>query len=191
MSQIHTHTITLGDTLKPLNAVIHDDNGNPDDLSAYDSVKFAIEDDSGTEILAETAMGVTIHPTQTFTAAAATDLLTCNQHGVKPGDQIVVATGTTLPTGLAAATRYFAVQVNPNTFALATVPDGPAIDITDAGTGTHTFFVVGSVQMDFASTEVDAKAEYRGWFVLIDSSEKLHVPNGERFIRVSVKTRGN
>ena len=184
--------ITLGDTLDPINAVLYDDNDNPIDLSSP-TVKFAIEDDSGTEILAETDTGIVKQPTQTFTASATTDLLTCNGHGVKPGDQIIVAnSGGALPTGLSGTpTRYYAVQVTPNAFGLATLPDGIPVDITGAGSGTNTFFVVGSVQMDLASTEVDTAGNYRGWFVRSSGSEKWHHPNGNDFIRLAISARGN
>lgn len=191
MTQVATVTRTLGDTLDPINAVIYDDNDNPIALSGF-TIKFAIEDDAGTEILAETATGITQEPTQTFTASTTTDLLTCNRHGVRDGDQIIVAnSGGALPTGLAASTIYFAVQVTPNAFGISTVPGGAIIDITGAGTGTHTFYIVGSVQMDLASTEVDTAAAYRAWFVRSSGGEKRHHPEGEGFIRLNIKTRGN
>lgn len=191
MTQIATRNITLGDTLDPINAVLYDDNGNPIDLSIY-TVKFAIENDSGTEVLAETATGITSHPTQTFTAEADDDYLTKVGHGVQEGDQVVVAnSGGALPTGLSASTPYFAIDVTPNKFRLSAVPGGAKIDLTTDGTGTNTFYVVGSVQMDLSSTEVDEAGTFRGWFVRISGSEKRHHPDGEDFIRLNIKTRGN
>lgn len=191
MPKIGTHTITLNDTLRPLNTVLRWGNGDPVNLADY-TVKFAMEKDDGTVELAATATGVTVHPTQTFTASASTDLLTCNGHGVKHGDQIIVAnSGGALPTGLTASTRYFAVQVTPNTFALATEPDGAPIDITGAGTGTQTFYVVGSVQMDFAAAQVDTAGVYYGWFELSSGSETWHLPEGDRWYEIRVVNRGN
>lgn len=182
------HKRIVGDTLLPLNALITL-NGDPVDLSAY-TVKFQMEKDDGTSVIAETATGVTIHPTQTFTADATTNLLTCNSHGVKQDDQIVVAnSGGALPTGLAAATRYYAVQIGPNYFALASTVGGQPIDITGAGTGTNTFYIVGSVQYVFGSSSVSTAGEYRGWFTTVSGAAEASYP--ELGIPIEIVNRGN
>jgi hypothetical protein len=186
------HKRVVGDTLLPLNRIIRlGPNRDPVDLSTFGAVKFEIETDSGTSVLAATATGVTIHPTQTFTASATTDLLTCNGHGVNAGDQVIVATSVTLPTGLAASTRYFAVQVTPNTFSLSTVPGGAAIDITGAGSGTHTFYIVGSVQYDFSVTAAGTVGNFRGWFTGVTSTEIATFPDDEYGIPIEVAPKGN
>lgn len=81
---------------------------------------------------------------QTFTAAAS-DIVTAAAHGLTTGDgPFQVASTTTLPAGLSAATDYWVAVINANTFYLcATRADAVAatpvpVDITDAGTGTHT-----------------------------------------------------
>lgn len=189
MSAIGTHTVTVTDTLLPLNAVLKQANGDPYDLANY-TVKAVMELTDGTSELAAATTGVTAHPTQTFTAAS-TGLATCNGHGVQEGDQIVVAnSGGALPSGLAASTRYFAVQVNPNTFGLATTPGGPSV-IAGAGTGTHTFYIVGSVQFDFAAGNVDTAQIQRFWFQLSSGSETKHLPEGDRWIEVKVVNLGS
>ena len=183
-----THKRHVGDTLTPLNAILRR-NGNPIDLASL-TVKFQIENDAGTSLLAETTTGVTAHPTQNFTAAT-TDVLTANAHGLQPNDQIVVSTTTTLPAGLAASTRYFARDVNPNTFKVATTPQGEVVDITSTGTGTHSFFVVGSVQYDFSATAAGTVGNYRGWFTLYSGSEFDTVPTDTAGIRIEVLAYGN
>lgn len=79
--------------------------------------------------------------TANFTATAATDLLTSNAHGLKNGDMVVLTTTTTLPAPLATSTVYYVRNATTNTFQLASTADKSAtvIDITDTGTGTHTF----------------------------------------------------
>jgi hypothetical protein len=183
------HKRILSNTLLPLNAIITL-NGNPVDLASY-TVKYLMETENGTSVLSETATGVTAHPTQTFTASTTTDLLTCVGHGVQENDQIIVASGGTLPTGLAASTRYYAVQVTPNAFALATLPGGAPIDITGAGSGTHTFYIVGSVQYDFAAATVDEAGLFRGWFTITSSTEYHHFPSDEYGIPIEIKAVGN
>lgn len=75
--------------------------------------------------------------TFTFTAAT-TDIITAAAHGLTEGTRVTVASSTTLPAGLAAATNYFVRDVTTNTFKLSATPLGTAVDITDTGTGTHT-----------------------------------------------------
>lgn len=88
----------------------------------------------------------------TFTAAAATDLLTKVAHGLETGDGLVNVSnaGGALPGGLAAATSYWAIRVDADTFKLATslanAYAGVAIDITSDGTGTQTLSDTASTQ---------------------------------------------
>jgi hypothetical protein len=191
MSQVGTWTVTVGDTLEPANIVLSNGNDDPYDLASY-TVSVVIEEEDGDSELAETTTGVTKHPTQTFTAEADDDYLTCNGHGLKTHDQVVVAnSGGALPTGLAASTRYFVRDVSKNKFRLATIPDGGSIDLTTDGTGTNTFYQVGSVQFDPASANVDTAGRYRFWFVLSSGGEKKHVPEGDRYFRLNVVAIGN
>jgi hypothetical protein len=174
-------TVTKGDTLLPINSVITID-GNPVDLSAYTCKVFFVNKSSSAVEVNNATTGVTAHPTQVFTASASTDRLTCNGHGVKTTDQIVVATSGTLPTGLAVATRYFPVDISPNAFKLTDVPGGAPIDIAGAGTGTHTFYVVGSIQYDLQTADVDTVGDYYLHFTLWSGSEKTTVPyDGDTF----------
>jgi hypothetical protein len=173
MNQLHKRM--LGSILRPLNSIIKV-GGDPLDLSSY-TVQFQMEPEAGgTAKVAESATGVTKHPTQTFTASATTDLLTCNGHGVQEGDQVIVATQTTLPGGLAASTRYFARDVTPNAFKLAATPGGIALNITDAGTGTHTFYIVGSVQKTFLAADVNTVGRYSAWWTIYSGSDFAAAP---------------
>jgi len=74
-----------------------------------------------------------------FTAAAATDIITCAGHTRKNGDKLRLATTGGLPGGLTANTTYWVRDVVGTTFKLAATPGGAAIDITSTGTGSHTF----------------------------------------------------
>lgn len=183
------HRRMIGDTLLPLNALIMR-GGDPLDLGSY-TVKFYAESEAdGTSLVAESTTGVTAQPTQTFTAAS-TGLATCNGHGVKEGQQVIVAnSGGTLPTGLSASTRYFAVNVTPNAFGMATVPGGQTV-ITAAGTGTNTFYVVGSVQKVFLAADVDTAGRYSGWFVVFSGSDSATAPVAREGITIEILARGN
>lgn len=68
-------------------------------------------------------------------AAAATDLITANAHGLANGDQVVFSSvGTATP--LATATVYYVVSSSTNTFSVATTYGGTAVNITADGTVT-------------------------------------------------------
>lgn len=86
----------------------------------------------------------------TFTASTS-DELTATAHGLALGDAVQVSTSGGLPAGLSAATTYFAIvsdALGANKFKLATsyanALAGTAIDITTAGTGTHTVSTVAT-----------------------------------------------
>ncbi|MEQ1763211.1 MAG: hypothetical protein ABL984_08715 [Pyrinomonadaceae bacterium] len=90
-----------------------------------------------------TSVTVTTPAAKTFTCVAATDLCTAASSGFLTGVKGQGTTTTTLPAGLSTSTDYFVIFVTTTTFKLATSYAnsilGTAIDITDTGTGTHTF----------------------------------------------------
>jgi len=75
-----------------------------------------------------------------FTAVAATDVITSNAHGLADGDIVTVSSSTTLPAGLSANTNYYVIEKATNTFQLSATSGGSAVNITDTGTGTHTWY---------------------------------------------------
>ena len=81
------------------------------------------------------------------TVSTADNTLSFTNHGLKTGDGIAVESGTTLPTGVSADTKYFVITVDKNTIALATslanALANTRVDITATGTGTLTFYKNG------------------------------------------------
>lgn len=89
----------------------------------------------------------TLGQSDTFTADAGTDLCTWTSTANFPsniltGTRVRLTTTTTLPAGLALATDYYVIKMSDTTFELASsyanAIAGTQINITDAGTGTHT-----------------------------------------------------
>lgn len=89
----------------------------------------------------------TLGQSDTFTADASTDICTWTSTANIPsniltGTRVRLTTTTTLPAPLATATDYYLVKLSDTTFELATTYAnaiaGTQINITDAGTGTHT-----------------------------------------------------
>ncbi len=180
-------TRVFGDN-SPLNMLVAFNDVGPVDLSAY-TVKISIEKEDGTAIVTAATTGINAQPTQTFTASASTDRLTCYQHGVKHNNQLLLTTtAADLPAPLAIATRYFAVNVSDVSFQLASEPSGAAINITDAGTGVHSFKIVGSLQYSPQSTY--AVGLYRCWIELVGSTTAI-VPEREIGVELEIVRKGN
>ena len=77
-----------------------------------------------------------------FTADAGTDIITMSATVPLTGTAVTLTTTNTLPAGLSTSTIYFIIKESSTTAKLATTranAEGDTqIDITDAGTGTHT-----------------------------------------------------
>jgi hypothetical protein len=191
MPAIGLHTITKGDTLEPLNAVLRYKNGNPINLAAF-TMKARMETDSGTEEIAKTATGVTAHPTQTFTLDSTNNWITCNAHGYEVGDVWIPSTSGSLSgTGLTAAVRYKIIETDVDWFKVSVRNGGAAVTIAGAGTGTHTGYVVGSIQYVFLAANVDTAGTYRFWFARESGSDQWTHPEGDRHIEVRIVEAGN
>lgn len=76
----------------------------------------------------------------TFTANAGTDVITANTHGLSDGNILLMTSTGTLPAGLSANTIYYVRDATTNTFKVSTSVGGSAVDITDTGSGTHSFY---------------------------------------------------
>jgi len=72
-----------------------------------------------------------------LTANAATDVLTATGRSFSNGDRVTLTnSGGLLPAGLNGETTYYVVSTTGSTFKLSMSSGGPAVDITDAGSGT-------------------------------------------------------
>jgi hypothetical protein len=84
----------------------------------------------------------TLSAFSTFTADAGTDICTHTNINLFPYTCVQLTSSGTLPAGLALATDYYVIKLTDTTIKLATsyanAVAGTPIDITDAGTGTHT-----------------------------------------------------
>jgi putative cofactor-binding repeat protein len=130
-------------------------------IAVASAAAFAEEDFS--LLASDNHIPYTVTSGKTFTAATS-DIITLSG----PDASILVAntlvfvrTDTTLPAGLAADTKYYVRTVSGNTCKLSTTQsDVGIVDITDAGTGTHTietgFYDYGEILQirTIASTDV-------------------------------------
>lgn len=83
--------------------------------------------------------GVVVPPV--FTADAATDLLTTIGHGLVADTPVRFSSDDTLPTGLEVDTTYYVIAsgLTADAFKVSGAIGGAALDITDAGTGAHSW----------------------------------------------------
>ena len=129
---------TLLDVFTPANpfvvtrAVYSNETGLAEDATNFFALRLA--NASAALVVADT----------TFTAANATEIFTATAHGLLTGDGPIQVSnsGGGLPTGLSAATDYWVIKINANTFYLATsfanAIVGTNLSITGDGTGTQT-----------------------------------------------------
>jgi hypothetical protein len=81
-------------------------------------------------------------PQKAFTTAFATGIFTSAAHGLSNDQKVIVDTSAAnLPAGLSTKTAYYVISAATNTFQLSTVIGGPAVALTDNGTGTHTWYL--------------------------------------------------
>ena len=102
------------------------------------AMRFTIGDASATSFALAHNLGSV---SATFTANASTEVCTSTAHNLHNGDPVTVSSTTTLPAGLSAGVTYYVISATANTFQLSATPGGSAVNITDTGTGTHSFLV--------------------------------------------------
>lgn len=76
--------------------------------------------------------------TGTFTVSGS--VATAAAHGMRDGFPVTLTTTGTLPAGVTASAQYWAINTTTNTFQLSALPGGNPVAVTNAGTGTHTFW---------------------------------------------------
>jgi hypothetical protein len=168
--------VGIGDTSQPIAVTLcRPVTLTPVDLTGK-TVKFYAVNTAGTEVVAETTTGVTAQGTQTFTADASSNTLTKTGHGLKNGEELFVSSTGALPGGLASSTRYHVINSEDDTFQLATEENGDAIDLTNAGSGTHSYAVVGGVQYDLQTADVASARTLFGYFRVYTGSEFERFP---------------
>lgn len=120
----------------------------------------------------------------TFTAVATTNILTKSSHGFRTGIKVRVSnSGGALPTGLVAATDYYVIKIDADTFYLSAsllgALNGTAIiDITTNGTGTNTVTpqaVAGTAGSGTYLLEIPVGYEVDSNFISVGTSEHANV----------------
>lgn len=98
----------------------------------------------------------------TVTGSASADTLTKVAHGLANTTAVMIMSSGTLPGGLAADTIYYVVSTAADTFKLASLSGGAAIDLTSDGTGTIEVYTGAASAANPVSVFEDVTAE-TGW----------------------------
>lgn len=134
-------------------AATYDSAGTPEDVEDFEerwdsnqSYQFTMG--STTAASYDTGTGGTPEAVEDFeevkapfavSANPATDRLAAVAHGLSDGQTFTIENdGGQLPAGLFVGFTYYVVNSTANDFQVATSSGGSAVDITDAGVGTHT-----------------------------------------------------
>jgi flagellin-like hook-associated protein FlgL len=123
--------------------IVYSTTGTPIGGLTSGTTYYAIQDTANTFKLAAAANGAAIPltspgtGTQSFTPVS--DALSANSHGFSNTNAVVYSTTGTPIGGLTNGTTYYARSVSANSFELAASPGGAKINLTSAGSGTHSF----------------------------------------------------
>lgn len=183
------HFVHLGDRRLPFSDILLDRGGGAIDLAAL-TVKLAVDDFEGTNVISATATGVTIQPTADIIADPIKNEWFAENHGLRTGDEVVLATSGVLPAGFTVGTRYFVRDVSVHRFRLSYKPSVTAITVADGGTMSHTFYAVGHVvrawQAGELPDETNDAEDHRAYWIVEDGGSLVstHPYNGYRPVRV-------
>lgn len=131
-----------------------------------------------------------------FTAAAS-DVLTTAANDYATGMKFTITTTGTEPAGLAVLTDYYWIRVSSTTGkAAASQADalaGTAVDVTDAGTGTHTIVptatIAGSIKLQKCNDPESVPEADRTWFDITSSSQNFTATSNLNWTGVDVGYR--
>lgn len=165
-------TTKKNDRLPELVIIARDSLG-PVDLTGFTAVFRMVNVLTGATKIQTAA---TIEPDPVFTADANTDALISNVHGIAQDQDLTLTSTGVLPGGLSASQRYFAVNVTANSLKLALSKGGAAVNVTDAGSGTHTL-IVGKISYQWASGDTDTPGTYQGQIETTKDAKRLTFPN--------------
>lgn len=161
-----------GQVTNTLSTLGYDSNLNPNIIVLGYTQPVRIYDK--TKAVIAPTFAVTTPAAKTFTCVAATDLCTAASSGFLRGLKGQASTTTTLPAGLSTSTDYFVVYVSATTFKLATsyanAIAGTVIDITDTGTGTHTFT---PTTLAGGAVSLQGSLDGTNWFDIASSSQNV------------------
>lgn len=174
-------TLKRGNRLPAL-IIIASDNIGPVDLEgATATVRMVNVLTGATKINNASA---TIGSQPTFTVDATTNTINSPGHDLNNGEQFTTKSSGNLPGGLTTQTAYFVINATANSLQASLVLDGSAVDITNAGSGTHTL-LPGRVSYDWQDADVDTPGTYLAQVDTVVGGKTLSYPN-DRQLKIEI-----
>lgn len=164
--------------LLPVLTVICRDVIGPVDLSGYTAL-FRMVNVLNGEVKVNAS--ATVATDAAFTADVSTDTLTASSHGLNDGDDVTLRSSGVLPAGLDTQTKYYVINSTASTLQLSLSLNGSAIDITGAGSGTHTL-LSGKVSYEWTGTDTDTAGSYFSEIQTTFSGKTLTYPNDRQLL---------
>jgi hypothetical protein len=112
--------------------------------SALDLGDSAQIDNYQFEVAANLQLGA-LGSSKTWTLDTVNNRVTCNAHGFKDAQAVVVSSSGVLPAGLTAGVPYYVLNALTNTFQLADLPGGDAVVLAAGGVSTEDFVIGGGL----------------------------------------------
>lgn len=106
-----------------------------------------------------------------------TDTITITAHGFINNEKIRIVSSGSMPAPLSANVDYWIIGATSNTFQLATIANGPAINLTTVGTGTHTAFKYHNLVVNDFVTLASVNTDP----IINGTYQVVTVPNGYQF----------
>ena len=166
-------TLKVGNRLPAL-VLIARDNVGPVDLAGATATFRMVNVLTGETKIDNAPATIGTQPT--FTVDAATNVLNSPGHNLNNGEAVTTMSDGASPGGLTTQTQYFVINATASTLQLSLNVDGSAVDITDAGSGTHTL-LPGRVSYDWQSADVDQAGTYFAQIDTVVGGKTLTYPN--------------
>ena len=109
----------------------------PDGFLLCDGSEYA--NNSYENLVRKIASQYGINVTTDFTVDTSTNQISASNHGLSTDDILLFTSSGTLPSPLSANNAYFIVKSSSDTFKVSTEKGGDVVDITDTGSGTHSY----------------------------------------------------
>lgn len=121
-----------------------------------------------------------------FTTDYATDtfILATEAYDIVNGQRIKLSSTGTLPGPLATETEYYVINLDTDadTFQLSATKGGTAIDLTDNGTGTHSFNTEMTVLLDYVVVDKDEAEDRSGFYESVITNHREKDSRGEHWV---------
>src|ERR1043166_5589118 len=170
------HTLKRGNRLPPL-VIVATDNIGPVDLEGATATVRMVNVLTGANKIADASAEIGSQPT--FTTDPTTNTLNSPGHGLNNGEQVTLKSTGQLPGALSIQTLYYVINALADSLQLALALNGSPVDITSAGSGTHSL-LPGRITYEWQTADVDTPGTYLAQVDTVVGGKTLTYPNNRQ-----------